>query len=480
MMKFGGNAVADVERIRHVARDIVKKAKEKGNDDDKHATTSTDSNHIVVVVSAIKGVTDDLIKICDSIIGGQSSRVYSIMHNIEERHRSIASNLCSKGSYTNELTRIVDILIKEMNDLLKGMMLLNEVTPRSRDYLLSFGERLIAPMLCYALKDVGVEAEHLTGKDAGIVTDSNYGDARPLMDTTRLRVRHKILSMLEHGTVPVVTGFIGSDQHGNITTLGRGGSDYTATIIASCIDADEVMLWTDVDGLMTADPKIVKDAQVLREVSYAEAMEMALFGAKYLHPRALEPILDKGIPIRIRNVFNLECQGTTIMKSPTAYPSKIVKAVTAIRNVSLIDVRGSSMVGSPGTAGRIFNVLGENRINIIMISQGPSEASISMVVRKSDLDKAVNALELNLLGRLIKSIDVTDDVAIIAVVGAGMRGTKGVAARVFKAVADRGINVIMIAQGSSELNLAFVVEDRYAEDAVKALHDEFELDRINQ
>ncbi|MEM2923686.1 MAG: hypothetical protein QW560_04665, partial [Candidatus Nitrosocaldus sp.] len=150
-MKFGGNAVADVERIRHVARDIVKKAKEKGNDDDKHATTSTDSNHIVVVVSAIKGVTDDLIKICDSIIGGQSSRVYSIMHNIEERHRSIASNLCSKGSYTNELTSIVDILIKEMNDLLKGMMLLNEVTPRSRDYLLSFGERLIAPMLCYAL-----------------------------------------------------------------------------------------------------------------------------------------------------------------------------------------------------------------------------------------------------------------------------------------------------------------------------------------
>ncbi|MCS6768699.1 MAG: aspartate kinase [Candidatus Nitrosocaldus sp.] len=473
MMKFGGNAVSSVERIRHVARDIV--ARYVQNQDGHRP------NHVVAVVSAIKGVTDDLIQVCDSIVRGECSRVESLTKSIEDRHRSIASQLCNNESYASELSSIVDMLIKEMNDLLRGMMLLNEVTPRSRDYLLSFGERLMAPMLCYALKDIGIRAEHLTGKDAGIVTDSNYGDARPLMDTTRLRVRHRLIPMLEQeGVVPVVTGFIGSDQHGNITTLGRGGSDYTATIIASCIDADEVMLWTDVDGLMTADPRMVRSAQVLREVSYAEAMEMALFGAKYLHPRALEPVLEKGIPIRIRNVFNPDCQGTTILKSPAAYPSKIVKAVTAIRSVSLIDVRGSSMVGSPGTAGRIFNVLGDSRINIIMISQGPSESSISMVVRRSDLDNAVNALELNLLGRLIKGINVTDDVAIIAVVGSGMRGTKGVAARVFGAVAKQGINVIMIAQGSSELNLAFVVEDKHAEDAVRALHDEFELDRINQ
>ncbi len=474
-MKFGGNAVASIDRIRYIARDIIARYRE-----DTTLTDGSSINQIVVVVSAIKGVTDDLIQVCDSIVRGESSKVDSIVHSIGERYKKIASGLCSNASYTDELSSIIEEMIREMSDLLKGMMLLNEVTPRSRDYLLSFGERFMAPILCYALKDIGIEAKYLTGKDAGIVTDSNYGDARPLMDTTRLRVRHVIIPMLEQGVVPVVTGFIGADQHGNITTLGRGGSDYTATIIASCIDADGIMLWTDVDGLMTADPKIVKDAQVLREVSYAEAMEMALFGAKYLHPRALEPVLDKGIPIRIRNVFNTGCQGTTILKNPTAYHNKIVKAVTAIRNVSLIDVRGSSMVGAPGTAGRIFNVLGENRINIIMISQGPSESSISMVVRKSDLDKAVNALELNLLGRLIKSINVTDDAAIIAVVGSGMRGTKGVAARVFNAVADRGINVIMIAQGSSELNLAFVVEDRYAEDAVRALHDEFDLDAINQ
>ncbi len=464
VMKFGGNTVATAERVSNTASII---------------RSYSNNNKLIVVVSAIKGITDELISICDSIKRRDEHLTNTILSNIINKHKDIVNNLRLQESNREELNSVIDALTNELSSVVKGLLLIKEVTPRSMDYILSFGERFIAPILCYALRDIGVKAEYMSGKDAGIVTDSTYGNAKPLMDTTRLRIRHRLEPMLDNGIIPIVTGFIGVDQYDNITTLGRGGSDYTATIIASCLDADEIILWSDVDGLMTADPKIVKNAQVLREVSYSEAMEMALFGAKYLHPRALEPVLDKGIPIRIRNAFNLEEQGTLIVKNSNAYPNKIVKAVTAIKNMALIDVRGTSMIGSPGTAGKIFSILGNDGINIVMISQGPSESSISMVVRKSDLDKAVNTLELNLLGKVIKSINVTDDVAIIAVVGSGMRGTKGVAARVFNAVAGQGINVIMIAQGSSELNLAFVVEDAYADDAVKALHDEFELHNIN-
>ncbi|MGI0049051.1 MAG: aspartate kinase, partial [Nitrososphaera sp.] len=325
------------------------------------------------------------------------------------------------------------------------------------------------------LQDIGIKSDHLTGKEAGILTDGNFGEARPLMDTTKLRVSHKIEPMLKQDSVPVVTGFIGADQYGNITTIGRGGSDYTATIIAASIGAEEVWLWSDVDGLMTADPKIVKDAQVLREVSFAEAMEMALFGAKYMHPRALEPVIDTKIPIRIRNTFNVKHAGTVITQNPSKESQKIVKSVSAIRHTALIDVSGGGMVGAPGTAAKIFDTLAKNRVNIMMISQSPSESSISMVVRKSDLDKATTTLELSLLGKVIKQINVNDDVAVIAVVGSGMRGIKGVAAKVFGAVAKHGVNVIMIAQGSSELNLAFVVNDSDCDQAVRALHAEFEL-----
>ncbi len=470
VMKFGGNTVATAERVSNTAS-IIRSY---------YSSSSNNNNKLIVVVSAIKGITDELISICDSIKRKDEHLTNTILSNIINKHKDIVNNLRLQESNREELSRVVDALANELSSVVKGLLLIKEVTPRSMDYILSFGERFIAPILCYALRDMGVKAEHMSGKDAGIVTDSTYGNAKPLMDTTRLRIRHRLEPMLDNGIVPIVTGFIGVDQYDNITTLGRGGSDYTATIIASCLDADEIILWSDVDGLMTADPKIVKNAQVLREVSYSEAMEMALFGAKYLHPRALEPVLDKGIPIRIRNTFNLEEQGTLIVKNSNAYPNKIVKAVTAIKNMALIDVRGTSMIGSPGTAGKIFSILGNDGINIVMISQGPSESSISMVVRKSDLDKAVNTLELNLLGKVIKSINVTDDVAIIAVVGSGMRGTKGVAARVFNAVARHGINVIMIAQGSSELNLAFVVEHAYADDAVRALHEEFELHNINK
>jgi aspartate kinase len=463
-MKFGGTSVASPDKVKHVANLVKSYSKD---------------NSIVVVASAVRGMTDDLLQISESVRKGNRAEIEKFIDKVAKTHMDIANGAVEKKRVNDELRSTLSTMIKELEDVLSGMVLLGEVTAKSQDYLLSFGERLATPIICFALKDIGVKAEFLTGKDAGIITDSNYGEAKPLMDTTKLKVAHKLEPLLKDGTVPVVTGFVAADQNGNITTLGRGGSDYTATIIASCISADEVWLWTDVDGLMTADPRMVKDANVLKEVSYAEAMEMALFGAKYMHPRALEPIIDNGIPIRIRNTFKPENPGT-LVKSPKIDSHQIVKSVSVIRNTALIDVRGGSMVGAPGTAAKIFNVLGENKVNIMMISQSPSESTISMVVRKNDLDKAVNSLELNLLGKVIKTVNVTDNVAIIAAVGSGMRGIKGVASRIFGAVAKRGINVIMIAQGSSELNLAFVVNDKDCEEAVRAIHEEFELDKIVQ
>ena len=236
---------------------------------------------------------------------------------------------------------------------------------------------------------------------------------------------------------------------------------------------------SDVDGLMTADPKIVKNAKVLKEVSYVEAIEMALFGAKQIHPRTFEPLLSKKIPMRIRSTFNTKNLGTNVIASTNIATKKTVKCVSAIRNNGLIDVRGGSMVGAPGTAAKIFSTLAEVGVNIMMISQSPSESSISIVVKKTDLDKAVSALEMNLLGKIIKKLEVTTDVSIIALIGSGMRGTIGVASRVFGAVEKKGVNVVMIAQGSSELNIAFVVKDSGYKSVVQALHDEFELAKIN-
>lgn len=461
VMKFGGTAVDSADKVRNVAK-LVKSYADKGDE-------------LVCVVSAVRGMTDGLLSMADSVRRGDRSSIEEFVSKSRKLHVDIVNGAITDKKLKEKAMAEVEKTAGELQDVLGGIVLLGEVTPKSLDYLMSFGERLSAPILSFALQDIGVASEYLTGKEAGIVTDSNYGEARPLMDTTKLRVSHRLEPALKKGAVPVVTGFIGADQHGNTTTIGRGGSDYTATIIAASIGADEVWLWSDVDGLMTADPKLVRDAKVLKEVSFAEAMEMALFGAKYMHPRALEPVMDTKIPIRIRNTFNVAHPGTVIMQEPSRDSQKIVKSVSAIRHTALIDVSGGGMVGTPGTAAKIFDALAKNRVNIMMISQSPSESSISMVVRKSDLDRATTTLELNLLGKVIKQVNVTDDVAVIAVVGSGMRGIKGVAAKVFGAVAKNGVNVIMIAQGSSELNLAFVVNDSDCERAVNALHEEFGL-----
>src|ERR671912_576224 len=410
VMKFGGSLLDDEKKILNVIN-IIK------------SYYSLDFE-IVVVVSALYGITDKISVLCDEIKQINRNSLNLFLKNIENIHINLVEKVIQDKNDKHELLHLLKDLLNEFRDVLLGISILKDVTPKSRDYLLSFGERLSTPIVSFALKSIGINSVFLNGKEVGILTDSNFGDAKPLMNTTKLRVHHKIEPLLKEKIIPVVTGFIGFDQNGNTTTIGRGGSDYSATIIAASINANEVWLWGDVNGLMTADNKIVKDALVLEEISFSEALELSMFGSKYMHPRALEPVMDSKISVRIRNA-------------------------------------------------KIIDALAKNQVNIMMISQTPSESSITIVVKKQDIDKAIMTLELNFLGKLIKRIDVSENVAVIAVVGSGMRGIKGVAAKTFGAVAKRNINVIMITQGSSELNLAFVIDDKNCEEAVNVLHQEF-------
>jgi len=461
-MKFGGTSVGSGEHIRHVAS-LISNYLGKGY-------------QIVVVVSALKEVTDTLIEASEEARSGKREQAHKLLQMITEKHVAAVGNAIKSKPIREEVEQTLKTTLDELEKVLTGIIYLGELTPKSKDYVLSFGERMSTLIVWGALRDLGLNVQYFTGKDAGIITDSNFGEARPLIKVTAHQVKQKIEPLLEKGIIPVVTGYIAATQDGEITTLGRGGSDYTATIIAAALQADEVWVWTDVDGLMTSDPKIVPSAKVIPELSFQEAIEMAIFGAKAMHPRALEPAMEKEIPVRILNTFNPQNPGTLIVKEQKIKPKDVVKGITLIKNLALVNVSGAGMVGTPGTAAKVFDMLGKNNINVLMISQSASEANISFILQREVLERAVSTLEIALLGSgLIREVTAEDDVCVVAVVGAGMKGTPGVAARMFGAVARRGVNVRMIAQGSSELNISFVVKETDGEKAVRAIHEEFKL-----
>ena len=466
VMKFGGTSVATGENIRHVA-DIV--------------TQNTKNNcKVAVVVSALAGVTNNLIEVADQAKKSDEKHIQTFTKALLEKHLNAITTSINSKPIQKEVTQITQKTIAELEKVLTGICYVGELTPKSRDYVVSFGERLSAPIVWGSVKDHKVESQCFTGKDAGIVTDSNFGEADPLMNFTTHLIRERIAPILKKGVVPVVTGFIAANQDGIVTTVGRGGSDYTATILGVALEVDEVWIWTDVDGIMTTDPKIVPAARTLPQLSYQEAAEMAIFGAKAMHPRALEPVIKANIPVRIRSVFHTENKGTLITKDPDPNVEEVVKAVAMIKDVAMVNVNGAGMVGAPGSYAKVFDVLGKNNINVMMISTAASEANISMIIKRGLLGRAISNLEIALLDRggLVNEVSAEDDVAVIAVMGANMKGTLGVASKIFSTVAKKGINIRMIAQGSSELNISFVVKEKDGAAVVKAIHEEFNLDKI--
>ena len=432
------------------------------------------TNEIVVVCSAINKTTDDLMKIAKFVETKDKKTINSLISRIIKNHKQIAVRSIDKFTIRNKLIKKLDSDFDDLKEFLAGALIIGEITSRSLDYLISFGEKLSINIISHVLLNLNCMSFPLTGKEVGIITDSNFGESKLLIDTTTINVSRTINSLLDRKLLPIVGGFVGADQYGHITTFGRRGSDYTATIIASCIRADEIWIMGSTDGLMTADPKITHNARILKEVSYAEASEMNIFGIQQIHPRAFEPLLKDQIPMRIRNALNTQHTGTYISASTRSNINKPVKCINAIKHNGLIDIRGS-MIGLQGTAAKIFSTLANAGVNVMMISQNPSESSISIVVQKMDLDKAVNSLEINLLGKLVKKIDVTTDVSIIALIGSGMRGTIGIASKVFNIISKNNVNVVMIVQGSSELNLSFIIRDTDCDSVVKSLHDELNL-----
>jgi len=466
VMKFGGTSVATGENIRHVA-DIV--------------TQNTKNNcEVAVVVSALAGVTNSLIEVADQAKKNDEKHIQVFTKTLLKKHLEAITAAINSKPIQKEVIQMTEKTIAELEKVLTGICYVGELTPKSKDYVVSFGERLSAPIVWGCIKDHKIETQCFTGKEAGIVTDSNFGEADPLMNFTTHLIRERVAPLLEKGVVPVVTGFIATNQDGIVTTVGRGGSDYTATILGVALEVDEIWIWTDVDGIMTTDPKIVPAARTLPQLSYQEAAEMAIFGAKAMHPRALEPVIKANIPVRIRSVFHPENKGTLITRDPDPNVEEVVKAVALIKDVAMVNVNGAGMVGAPGSYAKVFDVLGKNNVNVMMISTAASEANISMIIKRGLLGRAISNLEIALLDRggLINEVSAEDDVAVIAVMGANMKGTLGVASKIFNTVAKKGINIRMIAQGSSELNISFVVKEKDGAAVVKAIHEEFNLDKI--
>jgi aspartate kinase len=368
----------------------------------------------------------------------------------------------------------IDEYIAELSAYCRSIHVLGEVTPRGMDTITSLGERLNARIVSSALRQSGIESHAIDATEL-IVTDATFQSAIPLMETTREKIEFRLAPLLGENSVPVVTGFIGATQDGIITTLGRGGSDYTASILGDCLDADEVWTWTDVDGVMTADPREVPDARVIPELSFSEISELAYFGAKVLHPKTLRPLIERDIPLWVKNTFNPTYPGTRIIRSSRTVKGKVT-AISAIRELSMITVEGRGMMGVPGIAARTFTAVARQGASVLMISQASSEQSICFVIPTNAETAVIQSIEeemaLELARRDIDRVWAMEDIVVVTAVGAGLRHTPGISGRIFSALGDADINVIAIAQGSSEYSISIVVAENDADHAMQQIHEE--------
>jgi aspartate kinase len=459
-MKFGGTSVGDADCIERVV-EIVRSASQEGD--------------LVVVVSAMSGVTNKLIEAAARSEAGDRKAVDAIFDDLRKQHMTAAGLLIRSVEDRKRIREQIEEILSEGEHLCHGTILLRELTLRTLDAISSLGERLSSPLVAAALSSCGVAAKAMDATEL-IVTDSNYGAAEPQMDTTRERCDARLRPMLGRGVVPVVTGFLGATAEGVLTTLGRGGSDYSATILGAALDADEVVIWTDVDGVLTSDPRHVSGACTIPEISYLEAAELAHFGAKVLHPRALRPVMRSDIPIYICNTFAPERQGTKITPAGSK-DGEGVKALTAIRDVTLITIGGPATVGVRDVLGRTFTTTAAVQADVLLISQSSSQNDISFVIPTAHAKCAIEALRRefahDLAHKDVDHIAVNPNVAIVTIVGENMRGTPGIVGRACGALSRKNVDLFAIAQGSSACNISFLVAQEDMKTALLAAHEEF-------
>src|SRR5216110_3289066 len=430
---------------------------------------------MVVVVSAMAGVTDALLELAAAAIQRGPDGARATVAALCAQHLDAVRALLRPGPRTDELVQTIEHAFAEVEPLAAGLRILRELTPRTTDYLVARGEQLSARIVAAALDCAGCPATYVDAA-AVIQTDGTFGNASPDLARTERSARHVLRPLLARGVVPVVPGFLGAAPDGQVATLGRGGSDLTATLLARVLGAREVSLWKDVPGVLTADPRTVPDARVIPQLHVREAAELAYYGAKVLHPRALGPVLRRSVAVRIRPFTEPASLGTEISRRRTlsAYP---VKAVSAIPKQALLTVTGSGMLGVPGIAARAFAAVHHEGISISLISQASSEQSICFSVPEEHAERARKGLAAT-FRREIDRVEVRAGAATLVVVGLGMAGTPAIAARIFSALAEAKINVIAIAQGSSELNLSLVVDGGDAARALRAVHAAFQLSKI--
>jgi aspartate kinase len=463
VMKFGGTSVGSPDAIRQVASIVAESRRE---------------HEVVVVVSAMNApdlrTTDTLIAAARRAAEGDGDATAQVAPRLLELHMRAAGELTSAeecAALEPELRAMLDYL----SNLSRSIAVLGELTPRALDLFSGLGERINARLIAAAFRSAGIPAQAVDATEL-IVTDDRYGNASPLMEATRERTRPRLLALLEQGVVPVVTGFIGATRTGVPTTLGRGGSDYSCAILGDALDVGEVWFWKEVDGVLTTNPKVVPEARTLPRLTYSEMAELAYYGANVLHPKTVQPLVKRRIPIRIRNTFNPAHPGTLIADAQGAGAAK---AVTAIKDLSMITVGGPGMLGLSGVAARIFGAVARAGANILLISQASSEQSVCFAVPTPEAAAAIAELRRELAADVsahdVEHVEVLDSVVIVALVGSGMRGTTGIAGRLFGAVGEAGINVIAIAQGSTENNISLVVSAADADRAVQVIHRSFGL-----
>jgi aspartokinase/homoserine dehydrogenase 1 len=462
VMKFGGTSVGDAECIARTAKIIAQSAQ---------------AGACVAVVSAMSGVTNRLIEAANQAQSGNAKEATGLMDALREQHEAALQRITANETERAAVRQMLEETLSDGRRLCEGTALLRELSPRTLDAISSLGERMSAPLVSLAIRELKLTSQAITATEL-IVTDAYHGGAEPRMDLTRTKSQARLKPLLEKGIVPVVTGFIGATSDGQLTTLGRGGSDYSATILGAALDADEVIIWTDVDGVLTADPRLVSEAKTIPEISYREAAELAYFGAKVLHPKTLKPVVQAAIPVWIRNSFHPEREGTKITPEGRSIGGG-VKALTAIRDVTLISVGGPGIVGLPDVVGRTFSTTAEVRANVLLISQSSSQNDICFIVSTEDAQRTVDAMKKefaqDLAHQKVEHVTVDPNTAIVAVVGENMRGIPGVAGRTFSAMGRDGINIIVISQGSSESNISFVIEEKDVKAALLSLHREFGL-----
>lgn len=462
--KFGGTSVGDAARMRSVASIIADAAHDA---------------RVVVVASAMSGVTDALVHAAEAARQGRRDESVASLRACVERHDKALADAATADAAQVRLA--VHALADEVIDVLKAVSHLKQLSPSSRDRVLSLGEKMSVRVLASIMRGAGLAARAMDS-DEFLDTDGQFGEANPVPGVVDRGVVAAIEPVLSGNEIAVVTGFIGRAPDGSTTTLGRGGSDFSATLIAAALRADDVVIWTDVDGVYTTNPKVVPEARRIRQLNFREAAELSFYGAKVLHQRTIIPVASLGIPVQIKSSFEPQGQGTTVdvRFTPGSHP---VKAISAIRDQALVSVEGKGMAGVPGVAARVFGALASRGISVTMISQSSSESSICLAVPESAAEDAELALKREFRSQIsagdVDEIVVRGSVGLVAAVGLGMAHSPGVSGKLFSALGKRSVNVLAIAQGSSELNISFAVDRAQVDDAIRAVHEDFGLHRLD-